>query len=276
MTDPTLREPGAAGPRSDNIMIVTAARLKVATWNLLHGLDVRTGRIDLGTVAADIDALDVDVVALQEVDRGLRRTGRLDQVDELARRLGWHGTFAPALLGDPQRGWTPGPGGGPDPGGPAYGIGLLSRAPMSGIARSALPGGGHGERRPEHVGRVLPGWDREPRAVLRACVGDVVVATTHLSFQVWRSVRQLRVALAFAGDGPAVLLGDLNLPFPVLRVALAGSGWRAAGAGKTYPSWRPNMQLDHVLRRGTAAGQVRVGPRGPSDHLPVCATVTWR
>ncbi len=267
MTDPA--------PGSDRVMIVEVARLRVATWNLLHGLDVRTGRIDLGTVAADIEAMGVDVVALQEVDRGLRRTGRVNQVEELARRLGWHGTFAPALLGDPQRGWTPGPGSGPDPGGPAYGIGLISRAPMTGVARRALPGGGHGERRPEHVGRVLPGWDREPRAVLRACVGEVVVATTHLSFQVWRSVRQLRVALAFAGPGPAILLGDLNLPFPVLCTALVGSGWRAAGAGKTYPSWRPNMQLDHVLRRGADAGQVRVGARGPSDHLPVTATVTW-
>jgi endonuclease/exonuclease/phosphatase family metal-dependent hydrolase len=270
-----VSEHGTGRPRSDRIMIVATARLTVATWNLLHGLDVRTGRIDLGRVAADIEALDVDVVALQEVDRGLRRTGRVDQVEELARRLGWHGTFAAALLGDPQRGWTPGPGAGPDPGGPAYGVGLLSRTPMAGVERCALPGGGHGERRPDQVGSVLPGWDREPRAVLRACVGGVVVATTHLSFQVWRSVRQLRVALGFAGPGPAVLLGDLNLPFPVLRVALAGTGWSASGAGKTYPSWRPNMQLDHVLQRGAETGEVQVGPRGPSDHLPVRATVTW-
>ena len=276
MTHPTVRRPGVPGPRSARVMIVAAARIEVATWNLLHALDVRTGRIDLGAVAAGIDAMDVDVVALQEVDRGLSRTGRVDQVAELASALGWHGTFAPALLGDPQRGWAPGPGSGPDPGGPAYGIGLLSRTPMTGIARRALPGGGHGERRPEHVGRVLPGWDREPRAVLRACVGGLTVATTHLSFQAWRSVRQLRVALSFIGPGPGLLLGDLNLPLPVLRAVLAGTGWRAAGAGKTYPSWRPNMQLDHVLRRGVEAGHARVGPRGPSDHLPVCATVTWR
>ncbi|MCW2719421.1 MAG: hypothetical protein JWR81_3243 [Pseudonocardia sp.] len=263
-------------------MIVAGTRIRVATWNLLHGLDCRTGRIDLAAVAVAIHAMDVDVVALQEVDRGLPRTGRVDQVADLARRLGWHGVFAPALLGDPQRGWTPGPGGGPDPGGPAYGIGLLSRTPLLGVARRALPGGGHGERRPEHVGRVLPGWDREPRAVLRACVatggGTVAVATTHLSFQVWRSVRQLRVALDFAGrdtTGPALLLGDLNLPMPALRTALVRSGWAGSCAGPTFPAWRPNMQLDHVLRRGVAAGDVQVGPRGPSDHLPVSATVSW-
>jgi endonuclease/exonuclease/phosphatase family metal-dependent hydrolase len=256
-------------------MIVARTGLRVATWNLLHGLDVRTGRINLAGVAADIDAMDVDLVALQEVDRGLPRTGRVDQVAELATALGWHGVFAPALLGDPQRGWTPGPGAGPDPGGPAYGVGLISRTPLLDVARCALPGGGHGRRGPEHVGRVLPGWDREPRAVLRARVGELTVATTHLSFQFWLSVRQLRVALGFAGRGPALLLGDLNLPTPALRVALARSGWSPSRAASTYPSWRPNMQLDHVVRRSVEACDVRVGPRGPSDHLPVSAVVAW-
>lgn len=256
-------------------MIVARAGMRVATWNLLHGLDVRTGRINLPGVAADIHAMDVDVVALQEVDRELPRTGRVDQVAELAATLGWHGVFAPALLGDPQRGWTPGPGTCPDPGGPAYGIGLISRTPLLDVACCALPGGGHGRRGPEHVGRVLPGWDREPRAVLRARIGDLTVATTHLSFQFWLAVRQLRVALGFTGPGPALMLGDLNLPLPALRVALARSGWGSSRAAQTYPSWRPNMQLDHIVRRGVDASDVRVGPRGPSDHLPVSASVAW-
>jgi endonuclease/exonuclease/phosphatase family metal-dependent hydrolase len=257
-------------------VIVVRTGLRVATWNLLHGLDVRTGRINLAGAAADIDALDVDVVALQEVDRELPRTGRVDQVAELSTTLGWHGVFAPALLGDPQRGWTPGPGAGPDPGGPAYGIGLLSRIPLLDVARCPLPGGGHGRRGPEHVGRVLPGWDREPRAALRARIGGLTVTTTHLSFQFWLSVRQLQVALAFAGTGPALLLGDLNLPLPALRIALGRSGWSPSRAGRTFPSWRPNMQLDHVVRRGVEVCDVLAGPRGPSDHLPVSASVAWR
>ena len=58
--------------------------MRVATWNLLHGLDIRTGRIDLGAVAAAIDALDVDVLAVQEVVREQRRSGAVDQVADLA------------------------------------------------------------------------------------------------------------------------------------------------------------------------------------------------
>ncbi len=251
--------------------------MKVATWNLLHGLDVRTGRVDLGAVAAAIDALDADVVAVQEVDREQRRSGGVDQVAELARRLGGHGVFAPALLGEPQHGWRHGPGGGTDPGGPAYGVGLISRRRLCEVTRFALPGGGPGERRPEDVGRVLPTWDHEPRVVLRARAGGLVVATTHLSFMVWRGMRQARIAAAFiracADDVPAVLLGDLNLPLPLLQPALLGTGWTTRAAAPTYPAWRPRMQLDHILGRGVGIHDVRVGSRGPSDHLPVTATV---
>ena len=70
--------------------------MRVATWNLLHGIDVRTRRVDIGVVADGIAALDADVVAVQEVDRELIRSGGIDQVGALADKLGWHGVFAPA------------------------------------------------------------------------------------------------------------------------------------------------------------------------------------
>jgi len=80
--------------------------LRIATYNLLNGLDLRSGRVDLDAVCQLIAALDVDVVALQEVDRGLERTGGIDQVVKLAELLGWHGVFGPALLGDPDTQWS--------------------------------------------------------------------------------------------------------------------------------------------------------------------------
>jgi endonuclease/exonuclease/phosphatase family metal-dependent hydrolase len=254
--------------------------VRVVSWNVLHGLDLRTGRVDLGAVAAGIAALAADVVAVQEVDRGLDRTGGIDQVAELASRLGWHGLFAPALLGDPARRWAPGPGGGADPGGPAYGVGLLSPHPLLDPRRLALPGGGAGQRHPDDAGRALPCWDHEPRVVLRARMArpdgpDLLVASTHLSYLAWRGVRQLRVATSWTpfAAGPALLMGDLNLPLRALRPALAASGWAPVAAAPTFPSWRPGMQLDHLLVRGTRLREVRVGPPGPSDHLPVSAEI---
>lgn len=259
------------------------AALRLATYNLLHGLDLRTGAVDLDAAAAAITALDADVVAVQEVDRGLSRSGGRDQVAELAARLDRTGVFAPALLGDPTRRWLRGPGAGPDPGGPAYGIGLLSRLPLSGVAISALPGGGPGRAWPRRAeSRLPPIRDNEPRVAVRATVraswGPVAVTTTHLSFLPWRNRRQLASAAAFARGGPdgasAVLLGDLNLRPRAVEHALHGDGWRTRPGGPTFPSWRPGMQVDHLAVHGDLMlDDVRVGPLGPSDHLPLSATV---
>jgi endonuclease/exonuclease/phosphatase family metal-dependent hydrolase len=242
--------------------------VRLATWNLQSGRDVASGRVDLPAVARAVTALDVDVLAVQEVDRGLVRSGEVDQVAELARLLGWHGVFAPALAGDPLTRWRPAPV--PDDGGPAFGVGLLAREPLEGVAVRALPGGGAGGRASPASG---PGWDREPRTVLRAvAAGGRAVTTTHLSYLPWRGLRQLRAALRFAGGG--VLLGDLNLPVRVLDAALRGTGWTGHPAGPTFPAWKPGMQLDHVLSRGVAVSGAATGPASTSDHLPLVVTVT--
>ena len=147
--------------------------LRITTFNLLHGLDVRSRQVDLDAAADAVDKLDADVVAVQEVDRGLSRSGEVDQVAELAARLDRTGVFAPALLGDPTLRWIRGPGADPDPGGPAYGIGLLSRLPVTAVAIAALPGGGPGQAQAP-TARLPPSpilyRDGEPRAALRVTV----------------------------------------------------------------------------------------------------------
>jgi endonuclease/exonuclease/phosphatase family metal-dependent hydrolase len=193
------------------------------------------------------------------VDRELDRSGRRDQVGELARRLGWHGVFVPALLGDPRGSWADVPATA-DPGGPAYGIGLLGRAALEGVRRVVLP-----------AGPAVPvGRRPEPRVALVATTGDVRVTATHLSTMPWRSARQLRRVLGLAYGGHDLVLGDLNLPLPL--VTTVAPGWTAAVGGPTFPAGRPWMQLDHVLVRGGGIGGVRLGC-GPSDHRALRATV---
>lgn len=159
--------------------------------------------------------------------------------------------------------------------GPAYGIGLLSRLPIRRTRRVRLPGGGDWvRRRPPSVNR--PGWDHEPRVLLQAEIEvagvPVLVGTTHLSYLPWRSVRQLRRALhAQAGDGPAALMGDFNLPPRVVRTL--SPHWRHAGGDVTFPSHETRIQLDHILVRGLDVLDVEVAPAGPSDHRAVIADV---
>jgi endonuclease/exonuclease/phosphatase family metal-dependent hydrolase len=252
--------------------------LRVASYNLLHGISLRSGHVDLPAAAAAIGALDADVVALQEVDRALPRSGEADQVGELAAALGMDARFAPALLGSPDASWDEV--GDTDPGSAAYGVGLLSRLPIRTVARVPLPGGGAATRAPG-ASPSNPGWDREPRVALVAdlALDDTAVlrvTSTHLSYLPWRGVAQLACAARAAADGdaPAALVGDLNLPASAVRVLLAAAGWQHAGGGATYPAWEPRVQVDQILvRGGLEVVDVAVGEAGPSDHLPLVATV---
>jgi endonuclease/exonuclease/phosphatase family metal-dependent hydrolase len=248
----------------------------LASYNLLHGICMRSGRLDLEAAADAIAALHADVVALQEVDRDLERSGGVDQVAWLAGRLGLQGLFAPALLGDPGTRWTALHG--TDPGGPAYGVGLLSRTPLAAPERLPLPGGGDGFRRPGATPQN-PGWDNEPRVTLAATVKvggtEVRVATAHLSYLPWRGLAQLHAAAdrIAARAGPAALLGDLNLPSWPVRLLL-GDGWTHAGGAPTYPAWRPRIQVDQLLvRGGLTVRDIVVAAPATSDHLPLVATV---
>jgi endonuclease/exonuclease/phosphatase family metal-dependent hydrolase len=253
--------------------------LRLASYNLLHGISIRSGLVELGQAAEAIAALRADVVALQEADRGLARSGGIDQVAELARHTGLHAVFVPALLGDPDGRWTAARG--EDSCGPGYGVGLLSRTPLHAPERIPLPGGGERPRRPARRRATPgnPGWDYEPRVALAATVPvsgiGVRVATAHLSYLPWRGLAQLRVAAsavaAFAG--PAALIGDLNLPAWPVRLAVR-DGWSQARSAPTYPAWRPRVALDQLLvRGGLEVRDVVVAPPATSDHRPLVVTV---
>ena len=256
-----------------------ATSLRLATWNILHGIVLPAAAVDATAVARAIAALDVDVAALQEVDRCQPRSGEVDQSAAIAEQLGWQHAFGASLVGNPDTAWElPGD---HDPSGPAYGVAIVSRHPLSEVEVTRLPGAGSGSRtKAAALGR--PGYDREPRVALSATVrvgpARLQLTVAHLSYLPWRGLRQASFAAraAAARTGPAVLTGDLNLPAWLVRplAGLPPHRWAWAGGGRTYPSWQPRMQLDHLLVRGGAVvTAVEVGAASTSDHLPLIATL---
>ena len=124
---------------------------------------------------------------------------------------------------------------------------------------------------------VLPS-DRVRRAAL---VVDLTVegrplsvVGTHMSHLLHGSHRnwaELRRQLDTAARPDAVLVGDMNTWGPLVHVFLPG--WRRAVIGRTWPTWRPHSQIDHILLRG-AGVRARNGvvlPHAGSDHRPVRA-----
>lgn len=243
--------------------------MRVATFNVRHGL-ADDGRTDPARLARAVAALDADVVALQEVDRGQTRSGGVDQVRAVAAAAGAvDRRYVPALAGplDPWPARRRARGDEPDDV-PGYGVALLSRHPVTAWHRLRLPLGAL----PLPGGRQA-GLD-EPRVALAAVVatphGPLTVVTTHLS--AWRrwnrwQLRYLRHALRHA-PRPLVLLGDLNLRDDV---PAALTGWRPLAVVPTYPLDVPRLQIDHVLGDGPvrAAGAARAVHTGLSDHRAV-------
>ncbi len=141
-----------------------------------------------------------------------------------------------------------------------WGIAVLSRVPISATEVVEL-------------GRL--GRDRARRAALVVTVGSVVPLTvvgTHMSHLTYGAPRQfVRLARALeerVGQGPGVLAGDMNLWGP--PVSLLFPRWRRAVRAKTWPSWRPHSQVDHVLVRGPLRVlHAEVLDAVGSDHRPV-------
>jgi endonuclease/exonuclease/phosphatase family metal-dependent hydrolase len=284
--------------------VARPATLRVGSWNLASGRRFDGGPASTPELAEAVRSLDVDVLALQELDRHQARSGGQDQLAVVASALDAAGSrFAATLVGSPGpgRAWQAVVDDGV-PEGPTYGIGLVSRLPVLawrvrrlGSSRAVLPMAFPGSGgRP----RLLFVPD-EPRVALAAVVdapgGPVTVVSTHLSFAPTVSVRQLRALRRWVRTLPApvVVAGDLNLPGP-----LPGwlTGWTALAGGPTYPAADPRVQLDHLLLAradgvrpragwvGRRAGRRMAQETAPlkgvpgrrglvSDHLPLTASL---
>jgi endonuclease/exonuclease/phosphatase family metal-dependent hydrolase len=218
-------------------------RVRVATFNIHHGVGA-DGRLDLDRTIAAIKSIDPHLIALQELDRGLYRSGRVDQPAVIGEATGLSVRFRPTVT---------------RPGGGEYGIALASFEPLD-IDFLSLP-----RRR-----------DEEPRGAIISRWHGVLVVATHLSTV--RTARRAQVrALASRIEeegGPALLLGDLNDRGAGLEPLRRAGLLFTHGRGPRLP-WRGWPQpIDHIAG-GTQVSIFSSGSltSAASDHAPVFAEV---
>ncbi len=73
-----------------------AGTLRVATYNV-HGCVGLAGQRSEARIAEVIASMSVDVVGLQELDMGRKRSAGVDQAGLIAQQLGWHHLFESAI-----------------------------------------------------------------------------------------------------------------------------------------------------------------------------------
>ena len=229
--------------------------LRVMTYNIHVGVGMDK-KLDLERIASVIMKESPDLVGLQEVDRGVKRTEGKDEIAELAKLTRMDYAFAHNL----------------DFQGGQYGVAILSRTLIQKIEHHKFENLREAERR--GMLRVEVDLDGRP----------IHFVTTHLDYQYDDGrLFETEQLLKFLSDvrGPLIVVGDFN-DEPAgtshkLMESKFDDAWtisRAKGEGWTYPADKPVKRIDYVFLRRTDGIKVKktwVVNSLASDHLAVMA-----
>lgn len=236
-----------------------AKSLRVLCYNIHYGQG-NDGVYDVERLAGVIRREKPDLVALQEVDVVVKRSGRVHQARRLGELTGMAVRYGPTQHYQ----------------GGLYGNAVLSRLPILDVAIHPLP---YTEATPELV--------TYPRGCIAVTVegpGGKPLRFVSTHFQ--HNVEEDRVAQAkrinelFAGETdeiPTILAGDMNAqpgsePMRILEEAWTHTSEEHA---PTAPAKEPRVCIDYILFRPAAGFRViearAVDERMASDHLPVFA-----
>lgn len=227
------------------------------SFNIKHGQGM-DGVIDLERTAEVIRREEVDIVALQEVDVGVERSGERDIARELAELTGLeHYAFGKNVEVE----------------GGDYGTATLSRFPIV-------------EEQNTHLTQLGP----EQRGVLQTVIEvegeELLFLNTHLDHrgeddaERLQSIREVdeEILPEYEGVDAVVFAGDFNdVPGSSTHqkmTELMTDAWEEAGEGEglTIPPDEPERRIDYIFYDGgVAPAKVWVPQTLTSDHLPVVA-----
>src|SRR5215203_984298 len=223
--------------------------MRLASFNIKNGLS-DDGSCNPDVLIGACRSLRADVLALQEVDRGVPRSAKADQTALVASGCSLNGLYAPARRLD----------------GGEYGNALFARGSLTDVEHVRLP--------------VLPGNEARAVVIARAQVDGTAlsVAATHLQNRhggpppsptdAAEQLEQLEVVLAGLArrPRPRALLGDLNMPPEVAVPVLDAAGYEVADSEPTVVVGAPTFRIDYVAVDGLAVGGSEVLDTDVSDH----------
>ncbi|MFH1061987.1 MAG: glycosyltransferase [Candidatus Omnitrophota bacterium] len=243
--------------------------IRIMTYNV-HSCIGMDGKISPKRIARVIGRHEPDIVALQELDMGRKRTGGVDQPLLIAKALEMMYHFYPSVVVDDEE---------------RYGNAVLSRYPIELIRTGRLPGA-------IKISRA------EPRGVLWTVISIAGIRinflNTHLGFLPREGMRQTKALLGLEWvahpvcDGPIILCGDFNaLPNSqicrnikqVLRDAQEELENHSPKG--TWSSHYPIRRIDHVfISPEIEVTNVEVSrtdiDKISSDHLPLIVDIKFK
>ncbi len=220
--------------------------LTILTYNIQQGYS-ESGRKNYAGQLAQIQAIQPDIIGLQESDAARIANSNDDIVRYFANHLGMYSYYGPKTVTG------------------TFGVALLSRYPILDAQTFYLYS--EGEQVAALVGVLDVGWD-----------APVTVWVTHLGNG--GPMIQQQQFLQLVGDGPRTLaLGDFNFrpdsPQYALTTRHLLDSWT-----QQWPDWeddrgqRPDRKIDHIfISSDWRVLDGRFYPAGPSDHPAVTAVV---
>lgn len=228
--------------------------LRVLTYNIHHGVG-NDNILNLPRIAEVINSLNPDIVALQEVDNNVPRSGNVDQAAKLAEWTGMNVTFGKAI----------------DLTGGEYGMALLSRYAIAYSEVNLLP--------------IIDG--DEQRIVLTAKIEpenglpEFTFSGTHLEW-IPKSIQAAQVNMIIEHYGtasPYIMAGDLNATPETVTIKIFTSKWTDATAGLTDWTHEEDGKIDYIMYGNKnqwrkVSSQV-IKEDVASDHRPVLTVLEW-
>lgn len=228
--------------------------LRVLTYNIHHGNPPsKPGLIDLDAIARVIIDSKADIVALQEVETGVNRSGKLDEAKLLGEKTGLHYQFFKAIDHD----------------GGEYGIAMLSRYKFTDVKLVPLPQKITAEKR-------VMGY-----ATIKVGKQQFIFANTHLDAMDThqnRIVQMEHILTEFKNTAlPVILCGDLNSDAGTAVINLLDTQFKRTcteNCGATFPEVNPTSTIDFIATKKIKWPLLEhkvIEDSYASDHRPVIA-----